>query len=88
MGRVRLVKIQMGRVWTPAPAVKVVTMISSKERAKASRPPASRAERRAGKVTRRKVWTPPQGSGRPARCNVAAALPSSQLDRCDGGANG
>jgi hypothetical protein len=58
LGRVRLVKIQIGRVWSPAPAVKVVTMISSKERAKASRPPASRAERRVGKVTRRKVWTP------------------------------
>jgi hypothetical protein len=51
LGRVRLVKTQMGRVWTPAPAptVKVVTMISSKEKAKARRPPASRAERRAGR---------------------------------------
>jgi hypothetical protein len=38
----------MGRVWSPAPAVKVVTKISSKERAKARRPPASWAERRAG----------------------------------------
>jgi hypothetical protein len=39
---------RMGRVWSPAPAVKVVTKISSKERAKARRPPASWAERRAG----------------------------------------
>jgi hypothetical protein len=38
----------MHRVWTPAPAVKVVTMISSKETAKGSRPPASRAERNVG----------------------------------------
>ena len=35
----------------PGPAVKVVTTISSKDRAKASRPPATSAERISGKVT-------------------------------------
>ena len=39
----------------PGPAVKVVTMISSKDRPNARRPPATRAERSAGKVTSRKV---------------------------------
>ena len=43
LGRKRLRKIQIGRVSSPAPIVNVVTMISSKERAKASRPPATRA---------------------------------------------
>lgn len=43
-------KIQTGRVWTPGPAVKVVTTISSKDRAKASSPPANSAERTNGKV--------------------------------------
>ena len=38
LGRKRLVKIQIGSVCWPAPIVKVVTMISSKESAKASRP--------------------------------------------------
>ena len=33
------------------PAVKVVTMISSKDRAKASMPPASRAVARLGRIT-------------------------------------
>jgi hypothetical protein len=53
-----LVKIQIGRVWSPAPAVNVVTMISSKESANASRAPASSADRSAGKVTNRNVWAP------------------------------
>jgi len=35
-------KIQIDRVCSPAPIVKLVTMISSKERAKASRPPRMR----------------------------------------------
>ena len=54
-GRERLVKIQIGRVWSPAPIVNVVTMISSKERAKASRAPATSAVRMFGSVTRRNV---------------------------------
>ena len=39
----------------PAPAVNVVTMISSKERPKASRPPATSAVCMLGRVTRRNV---------------------------------
>ena len=47
-------KIQIGSVsWVPA--VNVVTMISSNDRAKASRPPARIAVRRTGNVTWRKV---------------------------------
>src|SRR6266511_1047390 len=42
LGRERLTKIQIGRVWIE-PAVNVVTMISSKESANASSPPARRA---------------------------------------------
>jgi hypothetical protein len=56
-GRERLTKIQIGSVWM-APAVNVVTMISSKDRAKARRPPASSAVRSCGKTR----------SGRSARC--------------------
>ena len=55
LGRKRLRKIQIGRVSSPAPIVNVVTMISSKERAKASRAPAARAVLMLGKVTKRKV---------------------------------
>ena len=51
------VKIQMGRVTWP-PAVNVVTMISSKDRAKASSPPARSAVEMAGIVTNRKVCHP------------------------------
>ena len=61
LGRKRLRKIQIGRVSSPAPIVNVVTMISSKERAKASRPPAASAVFMLGKVTKRKVcqvWAP------------------------------
>ncbi len=55
LGRNRLLKIQMGRVVMPGPAVNVVTMISSKDSANASRPPASSADRISGNVTYRKV---------------------------------
>src|ERR1700761_8753275 len=55
LGRKRLRKIQIGKVSSPAPIVKLVTTISSKESAKASRAPAPRALRREGKVTKRKV---------------------------------
>ena len=51
LGRARFAKIHSGRVCTLAPAVNVVTMISSKDSAKASRAPASSADRTAGKVT-------------------------------------
>ena len=44
-GREKLLRIQIGSVSSPAPIVNVVTMISSKERAKASSAPAT--ERRA-----------------------------------------
>jgi hypothetical protein len=56
-----LEKIQTGSVCVPGPAVKVVTMISSKDRAKASSPPATSADRTSGKVTSanaRKVSAP------------------------------
>jgi hypothetical protein len=39
----------------PAPAVNVVTMISSKDRPKASKPPATKALLINGKVTNRKI---------------------------------
>ena len=55
LGRKRLRKIQIGRVSSPAPSVNVVTMISSKESAKASRPPATSAVFIVGRVTKRKV---------------------------------
>ena len=42
-GREKLLRIQIGSVSSPAPMVNVVTMISSKESAKASRAPATRA---------------------------------------------
>ncbi len=53
-GRTSWLKIQMGSVvcW---PAVKVVTITSSNERAKASMPPASRAVASAGSMTWRNV---------------------------------
>src|SRR5688572_29035615 len=54
LGRDRFVKIQIGSVWS-GPAVNVVTMISSKESAKASSAPATSAVLRLGKVTWRKV---------------------------------
>ena len=54
----RLSKIQMGRVCWPGPWVNWVTMISSKDRAKASIPPASRAVPTVGSRTRRRVCTP------------------------------
>src|SRR4029079_6743538 len=50
-------KIQIGRVFW-APAVNVVTITSSKERAKASRPPEIRAVEIVGNVTERKVCRP------------------------------
>src|SRR4030095_15030319 len=71
LGRGGLVKIHRGRVWSPAPAVKVVTMISSKERAKASRAPARRAERRGGKGTRRKGW----------RASAPRSMEASSIER-------
>ncbi|MCY1466639.1 hypothetical protein D9M71_850070 [compost metagenome] len=48
-GRLSWLSNQIGRVrsW---PAVKVVTMISSNDRAKASMPPANRAEPRLGRM--------------------------------------
>ena len=54
-GRISSCSIQMGSVvcW---PAVKVVTMTSSKLSANASRPPASRAEPSCGRITYRIVW--------------------------------
>ena len=55
LGRNRLLKIQIGSVCSCAPAVNVVTMISSKDSAKASSPPAISAERIIGKVTSRNV---------------------------------
>src|SRR4051794_25990909 len=54
LGRNRFPKIHSGRVCTPGAAVNVVTMISSKDRAKASSPPASSADRSSGNVTSRK----------------------------------
>jgi hypothetical protein len=50
-------KIQMGRVccW---PEVKVVTMTSSKDSAKASMPPASSAVASDGRMMCRNVWKP------------------------------
>ena len=54
-GRNRLLKIQIGRVGVPGPAVNVVTTISSKLRANASRAPARMAVRSSGKVTSRNV---------------------------------
>ncbi len=54
-GREKFWKIQSGSVCSPVPAVNVVTMISSKERPKASRPPATSAVCRFGSVTRRNV---------------------------------
>src|ERR671931_2133679 len=53
----RLSKMKIGRV-VCAPAVNVVTMISSNERAKASRPPATRAVDSTGQTTKRKVCQP------------------------------
>src|SRR4029077_20576417 len=61
LGLKRLRKIQIGRGSSPAPRVNVVTMISSKERAKASRAPAASAVLRLGSVTYQKVcqvWAP------------------------------
>ena len=49
-GRNRLLNIHCGRVSVPGPAVNVVTTISSKESAKASKPPATSAERTSGNV--------------------------------------
>ena len=51
LGRNRLPKIQIGRVWTVGPAVNVVTTISSKLSANARIAPASRAPRIIGNVT-------------------------------------
>ena len=53
-GRERLARIQIGSVscW---PAVNVVTITSSKDSAKASRPPATIADRSDGSVTCRNV---------------------------------
>ena len=50
-------KIQSGKVFC-APAVKVVTMTSSNERAKASKAPATRAVEIKGNVTSRNVCQP------------------------------
>ena len=49
-GRDRLLRIQIGSVWS-APAVKVVTITSSKLSANASSPPASSAVFSCGNVT-------------------------------------
>ena len=54
-GRARFEKIQIGSVWSE-PAVKTVTITSSNERPKASRPPASNAVPSAGSVTSLNVW--------------------------------
>ena len=50
-------KIQIGSVFC-APAVKVVTMTSSKDSANASMPPATTEVEMSGNVTSRKVWKP------------------------------
>ena len=78
LGRKRFCRIQIGRVVSPAPMVNVVTMISSKLSAKASSPPASRAERSCGNVTSRNVVNTPaprsaDASSRPAAASGAAA---------------
>ena len=59
LGRNMLLRIQIGSVVAPCPAVNVVTMISSKLSAKASMPPARSAERSCGRVTSRKVVSTP-----------------------------
>src|SRR6478735_5332196 len=59
LGRNMLLRMKIGSVVTPDPAVKVVTMISSKLSAKASNPPARSAERSCGKVTRLNVVQTP-----------------------------
>ena len=71
LGRKRLLRIQIGKVVTPEPAVKVVTMISSKLSAKASNPPASNAERSCGKVTNLKVVHKPA----PRSADASSKLP-------------
>ena len=55
-GRARFAKIQIGSVWSE-PAVKTVTITSSNESPKASRPPASNAVPSAGSVTSLNVCT-------------------------------
>src|SRR3712207_8133203 len=54
LGRDRLVRIQIGSVWS-GPAVNVVTMTSSNDSANASSAPASSALRSAGNVTKANV---------------------------------
>src|SRR2546422_9455489 len=56
-GRRKFLKIQIGRVST-VPLVKLVTTISSNDRAKASKPPATRAVERLGSRTYRNVCHP------------------------------
>ena len=51
LARKRLLKIQIGSVSTAAPAVNLVTMISSNDSAKASSAPATSAVRMFGRVT-------------------------------------
>src|SRR3990172_4260279 len=72
-GRTSEEKIQIGRVccW---PAVKVVTMISSKERAKASMPPVTNAEASWGSITYRKVCHPRAPKSMDASSNEGAVL--------------
>ena len=77
LGRKRLVKIQIGSVCSPAPIVNVVTMISSKESAKASSDPATSAVRMFGIVMCRKVC---QGSA-PRSAEASSNEPDSRRSR-------
>ena len=77
LGRAKLVKNQIGSVWSPAAIVNVVTMISSKERAKASRAPATRALRMVGSVTRVNVC---QGSA-PRSAEASSSEPDMRRRR-------
>ena len=70
-------KIQIGSVSSPAPIVKLVTMISSNESAKASSPPAASAVRTLGKVTRRNVC---QGSA-PRSADASSIEPDRRRRR-------
>src|SRR5207245_5544062 len=57
LGSRRLLKIHLGSVISE-PEVKLVTMISSKDSANASSPPARRAVEMLGRITNRKVCQP------------------------------
>ena len=75
-GRISSDSIQIGSVdcW---PAVKVVTMTSSNDSAKASMPPASSAVPICGRITWRKVWKPLA----PRSIDASMRLPDSRRNR-------